>query len=45
MSKTSNHAKIDCLKGWVNFIQAEARRKGRKEPSPVKDINPKYRTP
>ena len=38
MSKTSNHAKLECLKAWTESRKFKAKRKPRKQPSWVKDI-------
>lgn len=37
MSKTSNHAKLECLKIWVENRKFRAKRKPKKQPW-VKDI-------
>ena len=37
MSKTSNHAKLECLKAWNESRKFKAKRKPKKQPPWLKD--------
>ena len=38
MSKTSNHAKLECLKAWTENRKFKAKRKPKKQPLWLKDM-------
>ena len=37
MSKTSNHAKLECLKAWTESRKFKAKKKIKKQPAWLKD--------
>jgi hypothetical protein len=39
MSKTSNHAKLECLKAWTENRKFKAKRKPKKQPLWLKDMH------
>ena len=39
MSKTSNHAKLECLKAWTESRKFKSKRKPKKQPLWLKDMH------